>query len=72
MLFQTYGKTFGRVPAVSPPRPRKTQPPPRPRHAGGQPVSGHVNWQNGWPTKALAASGSVYMRATTMVLGSIV
>lgn len=31
-----------------------------------------VNWQNGWPTKALAASGSVYMRATTMVLGTIV
>lgn len=31
-----------------------------------------VNWQNGWPAKGLAASGSVYMRATTMVLGAIV
>ena len=31
-----------------------------------------VNWQNGWPTKALAASGSVYIYATTMVLGAIV
>ena len=31
-----------------------------------------VNWQNGWPTKALAASGPIYMRATTMVLGAIV
>lgn len=31
-----------------------------------------VNWQNGWPLKNLAASGSVYMRATTMFLGAIV
>lgn len=31
-----------------------------------------VNWQNGWPAKGLDASGSVYMRATTMVLGAIV
>lgn len=31
-----------------------------------------VNSQNGWPTTALAGSGSVYMRATTMVLGAIV
>ncbi|MDF7638557.1 cation-transporting P-type ATPase [Lactobacillus sp. ESL0791] len=32
-----------------------------------------VNFQNGWPKGVpLAASGPVYMRATTMVLGSIV
>ena len=28
--------------------------------------------QNGWPKVALASSGSVYMRATTMVLGAII
>lgn len=31
-----------------------------------------VNYQNGWPQTVLAASGPVYMRATTMVLGAIV
>ena len=31
-----------------------------------------VNMQNGWPQVPLAASGSVYMRATTMVLGAII
>ncbi len=31
-----------------------------------------VNMQNGWPAVALAASGNVYMRATTMVLGAII
>ena len=31
-----------------------------------------VNVQNGWPSIALAASGQVYSRATTMVLGAIV
>lgn len=31
-----------------------------------------VNYQNGWPIQALAASGPVYMRATTMFLGAIV
>lgn len=31
-----------------------------------------VNYQNGWPSVPLAASGRVYMRATTMVLGAIV
>lgn len=31
-----------------------------------------VNYQNGWPIQALAASGPVYMRATTMFLGTIV
>lgn len=31
-----------------------------------------VNVQNGWPQVALASSGSVYMRATTMVLGAII
>lgn len=31
-----------------------------------------VNYQNGWPNQALAASGPVYMRATTMFLGAIV
>ena len=31
-----------------------------------------VNYQNGWPNVALAASGNVYARATTMVLGAIV
>lgn len=31
-----------------------------------------VNHQNGWPNVALASSGNVYLRATTMVLGSIV
>lgn len=31
-----------------------------------------VNMQNGWPQVALAPSGSVYMRATTMVLGAII
>lgn len=31
-----------------------------------------VNYQNGWPAVSLAASGPVYMRATTMVLGAIV
>ncbi len=31
-----------------------------------------VNMQNGWPKVALASSGSVYMRATTMVLGAII
>lgn len=31
-----------------------------------------VNYQNGWPNVALAANGSIYMRATTMVLGAIV
>ncbi|WEV37524.1 cation-transporting P-type ATPase [Lactobacillus sp. ESL0677] len=31
-----------------------------------------VNSQNGWPQAALASSGPVYMRATTMVLGAIV
>ncbi|WP_125705561.1 cation-translocating P-type ATPase [Lacticaseibacillus daqingensis] len=31
-----------------------------------------VNWQAGWPDVALAASGTGYARATTMVLGAIV
>ncbi|MCX8722253.1 MULTISPECIES: cation-translocating P-type ATPase [unclassified Lactobacillus] len=31
-----------------------------------------VNMQNGWPQVPLAGSGSVYMRATTMVLGAII
>ncbi|MCX8725161.1 MULTISPECIES: cation-translocating P-type ATPase [Lactobacillus] len=31
-----------------------------------------VNMQNGWPHVPLAGSGSVYMRATTMVLGAII
>ncbi|QYN58342.1 cation-transporting P-type ATPase [Lactobacillus panisapium] len=31
-----------------------------------------VNMQNGWPQVPLAASGLVYMRATTMVLGAII
>lgn len=31
-----------------------------------------VNFQNGWPLRALAGSGPVYLRATTMVLGAIV
>lgn len=31
-----------------------------------------VNYQNEWPQTVLAASGPVYMRATTMVLGAIV
>ena len=31
-----------------------------------------VNFQNGWPQVPLAANGSVYMRATTMVLGAII
>lgn len=31
-----------------------------------------VNMQNGWPQIPLAGSGSVYMRATTMVLGAII
>lgn len=31
-----------------------------------------VNWQSGWPLHALATSGPVYLRATTMVLGAIV
>ncbi|WP_179394914.1 cation-translocating P-type ATPase [Lacticaseibacillus absianus] len=31
-----------------------------------------VNWQAGWPSQALAASGTTYARATTMVLGAIV
>lgn len=31
-----------------------------------------VNCQNGWPHVALAASGPVYLRATSMVLGAIV
>lgn len=31
-----------------------------------------VNYQNGFPQAALVGSGTVYMRATTMVLGAIV
>lgn len=31
-----------------------------------------VNYQNGWPKVVLAASGPVYLRATSMVLGAIV
>ncbi len=31
-----------------------------------------VNLQNGWPTASLASSGTVYARATTLVLGAII
>lgn len=31
-----------------------------------------VNYQNGWPKVALASSGQTYLRATTIVLGSII